>query len=112
MNKLSQNVVRELKLHFNDAFDKLYEEKGRSLQEICGWISSLDAILEAGDRAESALYAAEDFKRTPQEDPGLDLPEKEMTQPVKVQFYCRWFKRLCWNGCNVLYRRQMLEART
>ena len=81
-----QNVVRDLKLHFNAAFDELYEEKGNVLVEIRGWIASLDAIVDATDGQERSAYAAKDFERTPLENPELDLPEQEGSDVAKVGF--------------------------
>ncbi len=73
---LLQEVVRNLKMHFNKGFDEQYKLKAEVMRQINDWRDSLKSVLmELGtmdDEERTSLEKRIDW--SPSEDPELDLP--------------------------------------
>ncbi len=90
-----QNVVRRLKLHFNEEFDKVYSAKDEVLRQIQGWLASYSSDGGEGegegegednkDSAEETKHRLPDFQWTALENPLLDLPAKSSKKQGKAQ---------------------------
>lgn len=87
---LLEEVVRKLKSHFNQQFDKLYTFKSEIMRQINDWRDALKSVLnELGmdDCGEEIEKLEKKLQWTPQENPELDLPELKGQQLLKTDSF-------------------------